>query len=131
VKATLGLLGLLLCGCVERELQVDSDPPGADVYIDGKQAGKTPFRQPFTFYGTRAILVRHDGFTPTEKIVPVKAPWYQVIPLDFFFEHLWPGTLTDTHAVTIAMEPAREVDPDTLIQRAKGWREEAEKPPQK
>lgn len=118
-------------GCVERELRIESEPPGADVWIDGRHAGKTPLREPFTFYGNRGLELRHDGCTPVRQTMPVNAPWYQIIPLDFFFEHLWPGTLSDVHEVKITLEPAREEDPLSLIEKAKRWRAEAEKTPAK
>ena len=126
------LLGLLFAtGCVERELRVESEPSGADVWIDGRLAGKTPLVEPFIFYGTRGLELRHDGCTPVRQAVPIRAPWYQIIPLDFFFEHLWPGTLRDVIEVKITLETAKEEDPDTLIERAKKWREEAEREPAK
>ncbi|MCE9581780.1 MAG: PEGA domain-containing protein [Planctomycetes bacterium] len=121
---------LLLAGCVERELHVDSDPPGADVYIDGRLAGKTPLIEPFTFYGTHGLVLRRDGFSPATQVVPVRAPWYQIIPLDLFFEHLWPTTLRDIHETKIVLEPLQEQDAHNLIERAKYWRSEAERKPE-
>jgi len=125
------LAALALCGCVERELRVESEPSGADVWIDGRLAGQTPLVEPFTFYGTRGLELRHDGCTPARQAVPIRAPWYQIIPLDFFFEHIWPGTLRDVVEVKITLEAAKEVDPETLIERAKKWREDAERVPAK
>lgn len=131
-RLTLALSCVLLsAGCVERELRIESEPPGADVWIDGRQAGKTPLVEPFIFYGTRGLELRHDGYTPAHRTVPIRAPWYQIIPLDFFFEHLWPGTLRDVTEVKVTMEPAVEEDPNTLIERAKKWRAEAEREPAK
>ena len=45
---TLLLLGLALAilqGCgVQRTLQIESDPPGALVYLNGDEVGRTPMR---------------------------------------------------------------------------------------
>ena len=125
------LLAAVLAGCVEREIHVDSEPPGAEVWIDGRHAGTTPLKEPFTFYGARGLELRRPGHVPVRQTLKVKAPWYQIIPLDFFFEHLWPGTLRDVHEVKIVMEPAREMDPASLIEKARLWRADAEKTPAK
>ena len=50
---------LLLSGCVQRILRIESDPPGASVYVNGKAAGKTPLEHPFDFYGEFEIVLRH------------------------------------------------------------------------
>jgi hypothetical protein len=117
-------------GCVERELVIESDPPGADVFVDGRPLGTTPFKAPFVFYGTRELTLRKEKFAPVSQVVEIKPPWYQIIPLDLFFEHLWPGTLRDVREVRLTLPPLVEQDPDGLLERAKAWREEAKKPPE-
>ncbi|NUN50316.1 MAG: PEGA domain-containing protein [Candidatus Brocadiae bacterium] len=126
--ALLVLLGAAAAGCVERELRVESDPPGADLYIDGVKAGTTPHVEPFTFYGARRLTFRLDGHVPQETVVPIRPPWFQVLPLDFFFELLWPWTLRDERRVSVVLEPLSEADPEALIERARSWREEARRP---
>ncbi|MHC5079610.1 MAG: PEGA domain-containing protein, partial [Planctomycetota bacterium] len=55
-------LGVLVPGCVERTIEVRSDPPGAEVYLDRAFRGRTPVRLPFHHYGVREITVRKAGF---------------------------------------------------------------------
>lgn len=126
MKYAVALLALVFTGCVERELRVESEPTGADVYLDGKLAGKTPYSEKFIFYGTRGLLLRRDGYTPAEQLVPIRAPWYQIIPLDFIFEFVWPGDLKDLHEVRVTLEPLQEVDAESLIEKAKLWRANAD-----
>jgi len=128
--AGLAILAATLCGggCVERELRIDSDPPGADVYLDGKLVGKTPLAQPFTFYGGREVTLRKDGYSTTSKIVQIRAPWFQILPLDFVFEVLWPWTLRDERAVSMELAPLQEENTNVLLERAEKWREEAREP---
>ena len=38
-------------GCVEREMTLTTDPPGALVYVSDKEIGRTPVTQPFLWYG--------------------------------------------------------------------------------
>jgi len=95
---------LTATGCVQRALIIKSDPTGAPVYVNGEHAGHTPLRHPFVTYGVYKIhvgplrdekgMLLHES---AEREVPVRAPWYQKIPLDFFAEVLWPGTIEDIH----------------------------------
>jgi PEGA domain-containing protein len=99
---------LAAAGCVERTLVIRSDPIGAPVYVNGEPAGNTPLRHEFITYGVYSIevgplrdekgMLLHES---AEREVPVRAPWYQIIPLDFFAEVLWPGTLEDVHHVPL------------------------------
>jgi hypothetical protein len=115
-------------GCVERKLLIRSDPPGADVYIDEVYRGETPLDIPFTFYRARLVELRKDGFEPERFLQPVPVPFYQIIPLDFFFEVMMPFTLVDEHRVERRLEPEppeiydREFM-DDLRERATGFRE--------
>ncbi len=39
----LGIVTFVLCGCVERTMHVKSDPPGALVFVNGDERGRTPY----------------------------------------------------------------------------------------
>ena len=121
---SLSLISLvLLCsGCVERTLVIRTEPVGARVLIDGIDAGTSPVRIPFDFYGTRDILVRMEeddkrgerSLAPIRRIVKLTPPWYQRFPLDFISEILWPGKLTVIHEEVFVLEPQ---DLDALSER--------------
>ena len=90
-------------GCVTRTITVKTNPSNALVYIDNELAGESPVTIPFTYYGTRKIMIEkrdedgrltHERATAFEKI---KAPVYEVFPLDFFSELLWPREIKDEH----------------------------------
>jgi hypothetical protein len=38
---------LMLIGCMQRELVVQSDPPGAIVSLNDREVGRTPFKKTF------------------------------------------------------------------------------------
>ncbi|GAX61122.1 hypothetical protein SCALIN_C17_0156 [Candidatus Scalindua japonica] len=88
-------------GCVTRSITVKTNPSNALVYIDDQLIGESPVTIPFTYYGTRKIMiVRKDengALTHERKIVfeETKAPYYEIFPLDFFSELLWPRKLKD------------------------------------
>ncbi len=58
----LSLVVLLLSGCVKRTILIQSDPPGATVFINGHQAGVTPLDYPFIIHGRYRFTVSMKGF---------------------------------------------------------------------
>ena len=74
-------------GCVHRRMTITSDPPGAMVYIDNHQIGPTPISHDFTYYGTRNFRLEKDGYETVNELRNIKAPWYQIPPLDFFSDN--------------------------------------------
>ncbi|MGL4594999.1 MAG: PEGA domain-containing protein [Thermoguttaceae bacterium] len=112
-------------GCVRRRMTVRSNPPGATVYMDGKEIGKTPFSTNFDFYGKREFRLVKDGYETKTQLVPICAPWYQWIGFDFVSEVLLPGTLTDHKSIDFEMQPDRIVPRHELVGRAEDLRRTA------
>lgn len=116
---SLGLTLLSLAGCgVERTIQVGSDPPGALVHLNGEEAGRTPMRKMFLWYGTYDVQLRKEGYVLRSEKTRVWAPWWQVPPIDFFVE-LLPFRLRDNHRVIYHLRPQTETqtDPEQVIER--------------
>lgn len=112
-------------GCVRRRLTVRTNPPGALVYVDHQLIGPSPASTPFTYYGTRHIEVVGDGYR-TEKILRTFYPkWYEVPPLDFVSETLWPWELRDQRVVDITMLQQPAVPSEELIARGDEMRLQA------
>lgn len=110
---------LLLTGCgVERTLTVRSDPPGALVYLNGEEAGRTPTRKAFLWYGTYDVQVRKQGYVTKSAKTRVWAPWWQLPPIDLLAE-LVPLRLQDNHVVAYRLQPETEqqTDPEQVIDR--------------
>ena len=99
-------------------MTVRSNPPGATVYLDGKEIGRTPFSRNFDFYGKREFRLVKDGYETKTVILPVRAPWYQWFPLDFASEVLLPGKLTDQKYYEFDMHPVVIMPPTELVGRA-------------
>ena len=101
-------------GCVTRTITVETNPSNALVYIDDRLVGESPVTIPFTYYGTRKIMIErrddeekltHERTTSFEKI---KTPVYEIFPLDFVSELVWPRELKDEHILTydlVELEP--------------------------
>lgn len=115
-----GLL-MLVCfvgGCVQRRMTIRSTPPGALVYVDDYQIGTTPVSTDFVYYGTRKIRLIKDGYETLTVSQPFPLPWYQIFPLDFVTENIWPGEIRDERVVDLSMMPAAATPPEEVVGRA-------------
>ena len=113
-----------LGGCVERTMDVRSNPPNALVFMNDQEAGRTPFTRRFTWYGTYEVQVRKEGYQTVKIGSPVIAPWWQWVPFDFLAEVL-PFHFQDSHTLTYSLKPIQESQetPDELIEHAQQLRE--------
>jgi hypothetical protein len=112
----------LVPGCVRRRLLVQSNPPGATVYVDNQPIGTTPCATSFIYYGTREIRLVKPGFETLTVKQPIPAPWYQIPPLDFASENLTPNEIHDYRTVTYNLQPQVIHPTDQLIARAQQLR---------
>lgn len=96
---------LLLAGCVERTLLIRSDPPGAEIWVDGRYIGKSPTNVRFVWYGDHEIEVRMERYRSIRRVEPVPAPWYQIFPLDFVTDVLLPFPIRDEREFHFHLEP--------------------------
>jgi hypothetical protein len=123
------VLAVLVClaalGCVQRRMTIRSNPPGALVYVDDYQVGTTPVSTDFVYYGTRKIRLVKDGFETLTVRQPFPLPWYQVFPLDFVTENVWPGEIRDERVVDLAMTPMAATPPEEVVARAEQARANA------
>lgn len=120
---------LAAAGCVERTLEIRTEPPGARVFVDGRFRGTTargPLVLPFDHYGARRVSARLPGRSPAGRTVRVAPPWYQIFPLDFFFECLFPFTLRDTNTVTLRLPALPPRGSEALARREKALARRAE-----
>lgn len=101
------LLGAALSGCVKRAILIETDPPGADVKINGHEAGVTPLEHEFITHGRYKFVISRPGFREVTVREQVKAPWHQWIPLDFVTELLIPIQFDDMHHFHYVLEPQK------------------------
>lgn len=129
-------IGLLLCltllsslGCevftaggVRRRLTIKTQPPGAAVYVDNQYVGISPTATPTTYYATRQIEVVKDGYRHEKILRTFNPPWYQLPPLDFITDTLWPKKIRDERIVDITMVPQQLLTSEELQGRANSLR---------
>jgi hypothetical protein len=121
------LAGLLLGGCVQREITITSEPSGALVHLNDREVGRTPVDVPFTFYGTYDVRLERSGYEPLWTRQQAKAPWWDYPGPDLLAEAV-PG-LKSNPTWHFQLEPAlppNEQDPDALLNRAEELKDHLE-----
>ena len=68
-------------------LSVTSDPSGAEVWIDRKKAGITPFNEPAIPAGTHQVVVRKYGFSDYKQTIKISSLQAAVIPNVKLMQH--------------------------------------------
>jgi hypothetical protein len=116
-------------GCVRRRLNVQSNPPGALVYVDNQQIGTTPCSVDFIYYGTREIRLVKPGFETLTVNQPIPTPWYEIPPLDFFSENLAMTKIRDNRTVSFNLAPQLVVPNEQLLDRANQLRQDTQQYP--
>ena len=104
---------------------ITTDPPQALVFLNDQEVGRSEVTTDFLWYGDYGVTVRKEGYQTLQTNWEVEAPWYQWIPMDFFFEVLWPGRLHDVRRAHFTLEHRVDPDPEVLAQRAIQLREQA------
>jgi hypothetical protein len=122
-SAAVLLAACLLSGCVERRFIITSNPPGATVYREGMQLGVTPVDDPFVYYGDKQYTLVLDGFETLKVNQPAPVPWYQIPPLDFASENLWPFKIRDIRRPEpYQLQPLQSPNPNQVVDRAQQLR---------
>jgi hypothetical protein len=127
------LLALVASGaCVERRLLVRTEPPGAEVRVNGERVGRSPAVWRFDHYGTVLVEAELAGHAPAQAKVDLRSPWYQKPVVDFFADVVVPARVKDEHEVDLRLEPYRRLTPREvergvaeLTRAADKWRREA------
>jgi hypothetical protein len=74
---SLAAIGIACPGCLERTIRVTSDPPGALVWLNDVEIGRTPAEARFKFYGTYDVRLELTGYEPVHAGRDAKAPFYE------------------------------------------------------
>lgn len=114
---------LLLCsGCVQRRLQIRSQPEGAFVSIDRQPVGSTPLSVPYTYSGTREIQLEKDGFNTVRVEQNIRPAWWDRFPISLISNNFAFRELRDDRVFDFTMEPKEPVNQMLLFDRANDFR---------
>ncbi|MFO0913238.1 MAG: PEGA domain-containing protein [Pirellulales bacterium] len=115
-------LPLSLTGCVRRRMTVRSNPPGAALWVDNQFIGTTPVSTSFVYYGTRKLMLQKDGYETMTVYRKIRPPWYQVPPLDFVSENMWPSELRDERLLNFEMRVQPPTSLEETLNKAQEFR---------
>ncbi|TFG50593.1 MAG: PEGA domain-containing protein, partial [Candidatus Brocadiia bacterium] len=65
-----------ICGCVERQLTIKTEPAGGLVLLNDEEIGESPVAVSFEWYGDYDIKIYKDGYETLKTHRLLKAPWY-------------------------------------------------------
>lgn len=120
---------LTLPGCLTRKVSITSEPPGATVWVNDVEVGRTPAEAAFRYYGVYDVRVEKEGCEPLRTRARARAPFYEYPPIDLAANAI-PGA---EHVVRwhFTLEPALETSlpkaqlEQDLLGRARGLRGQA------
>ncbi len=116
ITPSLLLCSLLATGCVRRTILITSEPPGALVWLNDREIGRTPVDVDFLYYGRYDVRLVHEAYEPLLGSGLATAPWWDTIGLDLVAE-LLPIELRSETVWHYDLEP-KDDDPDALLRRA-------------
>lgn len=122
----MGVTALVLGGCVERKLTINTEPQGAMVTLNDEQIGVSPVTVTFNWYGDYGVRASKDGYETLDTHRQLKAPLHDWFPLDFFTEVLYPGRIVDSYEWTFDLKPRQELTRDQLLENAETLKEQIE-----
>jgi hypothetical protein len=114
---------LLLGGCVERKLTINTEPQGALVALNDEEIGESPTTVSFQWYGDYNIRISKEDYETLNTHRELNGPWHDIFPLDFFAQIVNPNRIVDSYEWTFELSPKRQISRDELIRNA----QEAEK----
>ncbi len=119
-----------LSGCIERRIRVTSEPPGAIVWLNDREIGRTPVETGFTFHGDYDVRLALEGHEPIHTERRAKAPVHEWPGIDLV-AHALPVTFDNTIEWHFDLEPSLEVTQERdayetgLVERAERLRQHA------
>jgi len=112
------VISVLLSGCVERKLTINTEPQDAIVILNDEEIGRSPVTVSFNWYGDYNVMVQKQGYETLKTHRKLQAPWYNEFPFDFFAHLLYPGRIVDSYEWTFELSPKKQPTREELIKKA-------------
>ena len=113
---SIGLALILMAGCVERRLTINTEPQGARVILNDQEIGTSPVTVSFNWYGDYWVRLSKNGYEALDTHRKLKAPLHDYFPFDFIVGVLYPGRIVDAYEWTFALAPKEYPARDQLIE---------------
>lgn len=114
---------IILSGCVERQLTINTEPQGAIIVLNDEEIGISPVTVSFEWYGNYNVRVSKEGFETLKTHRELKGPWYDGFPFDFF-TLLNPEKKVDSYEWTFELAPQQEPKREELIKKAEEFKKQ-------
>ncbi|MBI4834509.1 MAG: PEGA domain-containing protein [Planctomycetes bacterium] len=105
---------VIFAGCANRQITIRSQPEGAKLIVDSQEIGVTPHTFPFTYYGTRQVILQKDGYETQTNLAPVSPPFIHIFPFDLFM-FLIPYPIENHYVFSYILSPKKEIDVDEIL----------------
>ncbi len=125
--STCGLLLIALLasgGCVKRTISITTTPPGALVWLNDREVGRTPLEVEFLFYGVYDVRITKEGYEPLHTSGRADPPLWDMAGPDLVAE-LLPMEAHSRIEWSYELMPVQD-DEAGLLQRAQDLRNRLE-----
>jgi hypothetical protein len=112
------IVSLLLSGCVERRLTINTEPMGAIVVLNDEEIGISPVTTSFEWYGDYNVRISKEGYETLKTHRKLKSPWYDYFPFDFFAQIVNPKRIVDSYQWSFTLAPQTQPNREELIRDA-------------
>ncbi|MBA7652950.1 hypothetical protein ES703_60790 [subsurface metagenome] len=112
------IAAVILGGCVERKLTINTEPQGALVMLNDEEIGESPVTVNFNWYGDYWVRIRKEGYETLDTHRELIGPWYDDFPFDFLSQIVYPGRIVDSYEWTFELAPQEYPTREELIQDA-------------
>ena len=112
------IVDLVLGGCVERELTINTKPEEALVILNDEEIGTSPVAVSFNWYGDYYVRISKPGYETLNTHRQLKGPWYDHFPFDFFAQIVIPDRIVDSYEWTFELSPKQQISREELVQKA-------------
>ena len=123
---TFCILLVAAAGCVERKLTINTDPAGAQVFLNDEEIGVSPVTASFNWYGDYNVTIRKQGCVTLQTHRKLQAPWYDGFPFDFVVQDIYPGRIVDQYEWSFDLKPQKEIGRQELIKDAEQLKQKTE-----
>jgi hypothetical protein len=117
---------IIIGGCVERRLTINTAPAGATVILNDQDIGTSPVTVPFNWYGDYSVRISKDGYETLDTHRKLNAPLHDHFPLDFFVQILYPGRIVDSYEWSFELAFKEYPTRDELIEAGQSLRNQLE-----
>jgi len=109
---------ILLNGCVERKLTINTQPQGALIVLNDEEIGTAPVTVSFNWYGDYDIRISKEGYETLKTHRMLEGPWYDKFPFDFFAQVLYSKKIVNSYDWSFELTEKKQYNNKELIQKA-------------